>query len=165
MPGRDRPTVGRLAVYLVLSAAFTGLIAGGANAAGAFEWAAEEIERPVWLLPSGIVMTVWIAKTLMLAFGLWSVERFGRERWRWLGVASILAATAAGVASIFVILILRDLSLGFLSILITWLATIFAAWAVGRASMGAGAFLWLPLAFQSYALVASFEVMRLNTGL
>lgn len=165
MPGRDRPTVGRLAVYLVLAAAFTGLMAGGANAVGAFEWIYEDLERPVWLLPGGVITALWIAKTLFLAFALWSVDRFGREGWRWLGMAGVLLTVVSGIAWTIVFLIMRDVSLGLLAVLASWVFTIFAAWAVGRASVGAGAFLWLPVIFQSYALAASFELMRLNTGL
>lgn len=165
MPGRERPTVGRLAVYIVLSAAFTGLIAGGANAAGAFEWVYDDLDRPAWLLPAGLITAIWIAKTLLLAFALWSVERFGREGWRWLGALGILMTIGSGILWTVAFLFMRDVSFGLLAVLASWVATVFAAWAAGRADVGVGAFLWLPLLFQSYALAVSFELMRLNTGL
>lgn len=165
LSGRERPTVGRLAVYLVLTAAFSGLIAGGASASGAFEWVYDTLEHPAWLLPGGIITALWISKTVLLAFALWSVERFGHEGWRWLGALGILVTLASGIVWTIVFLLMRDVSLGLLAVLVAWIATVFAAWAVGRASVGSGAFLWLPLLFQTYALAASFEVMRLNTGL
>jgi tryptophan-rich sensory protein len=165
LSGRERPTVGRLAVYLVLTAAFTGLIAGGANAAGAYDWVYQDLDRPGWLLPGGLLTMFWVAKTMLLAFALWSVERFGREGWRWLGAAGVLGTIACGLAWTIVFFFMRDVSLGLLAVLASWVTTIFAAWSVGRASVGSGAFLWLPLIFQSYALAASFELMRLNTGL
>ena len=165
LTGRERPTVGRLAVYLVVTAAFTGLIAGGANAVGAFGWVYQDLNRPAWLMPAGFMTAMWIAKTLMLAFALWSVERFGREGWRWLGALGILLTVASGIAWTIVFLIMRDVSLGLLVVLASWVATVFTAWTVGRASVGSGAFMWLPFVFQCYALAASYELMRLNTGL
>lgn len=165
LPGRERPTVGRLAVYLVLTAAFTGLMAGGANAAGTFDWVYQELDRPVWLLPGSFITALWIAKTLMLAFALWSVERFGLAGWRWLGALGVLTTIASAIAWSIVFLVMRDVSLGLLVVVASWVTTVFATWAVGRASVSAGAFMWLPFVFQSYALAVSFELMRLNTGL
>ena len=90
--------------------------------------------------------------------------RIGRKSF-WLGALGILVTLASGIVWTMVFLLMRDVSLGLLAVLVAWIATVFAAWAVGRASIGSGAFLWLPLVLQTYALAASFEVMRLNTGL
>ncbi|MEE2565511.1 tryptophan-rich sensory protein [Hyphobacterium marinum] len=164
MTQRDHPTVGRLAFYLIAAAAVTGAAAGWAFASGAAAWATEELNLPGWMPPVNLLVWLWIAKTLLLAYTIWATERFGRPGWRWLAILTELVLLAGTAVWVVLFLVLCDVTLGFLAIAAIWMVSIFAAWAAGKATRLAGVSLWPVLAWNTALLALTFEIMRLNTG-
>lgn len=165
MAKENRPTIVRLAVYWIFASGMMGLITGLAFATGVVEWAYEDLNRPSWLVPISILTWLWVAKTMWMAFILWMVDRFGHGwcRWASMGLITLLFSASGGWITGFVIL--RDLSVGFYAILVSWTITVLTMLLIGRAHKAAGMLMWPVFAWTTYMLAVSFELMRLNTGL
>lgn len=165
MARENRPTIIRLAVYWIIAAGMTGLITGLAFATGVVEWVYQDIQHPIWLPPIMIIVWLWIAKTMWMAFVLWMVDRFGQGWCRW---ASMLLVTLLFVASggwLAGFVILRDLTVGFYAILGSWVLTVMAMLLIGRAHKLAGVLMWPVFGWTTFMMAVSFELMRLNTGM
>jgi tryptophan-rich sensory protein len=80
-----------------------------------------------------------------------------------MGLITLLFAASGGWLTGFVIL--RDLSVGFYAILVSWTITVLTMLLIGRAHKAAGMLMWPVFAWTTYMLAVSFELMRLNTGL
>jgi|GEM_PF-1422797 len=165
MAAENRPTIIRLAVYWIIASGMLGLITGLAFATGVVEWVYEDINHPAWLPPVMVLTWTWAAKTMLMAFVLWLVDRFGHGWCRWLSLflISLLFAASAGWLAGFVIL--RDLTVGFFAILGSWVLTAIVMFVIGRAHKVAGVLMWPVFIWTTFMLAVSFELMRLNTGL
>ncbi|MBI1237556.1 MAG: hypothetical protein GC188_12810 [Alphaproteobacteria bacterium] len=165
MSPANRPTIIRLAVYWILAAAMTGIISGLAFATGIVSWVYEDLSRPLWLPPVMILTWLWIAKTMLMALALWTVDRFGHgwERRLVIGLIVLLYLASAGWITGFVIF--RDLTFGFYAILGSWVLTTLTMLVIGRAQKAAAIMMWPVFFWTTFMLTVSFELMRLNTGM
>ena len=165
MPHDHRPTIIRLAVYWIIAAGMTGIITGLAFATGIVEWAYEDLIRPLWLPPVMVLTWLWIAKTMLMATTLWTVDRFGHgwARRVTIGLLVLLYLASGGWLAGFVVL--RDVTFGFYAILGSWALTALTMMIVGRAQKAAAFMMWPIFAWTTFMLATSFELMRLNSGM
>tara|TARA_R110002073_G_scaffold19336_19_gene70775 strand:+ start:2801 stop:3301 length:501 start_codon:yes stop_codon:yes gene_type:complete len=155
--------VGRLAFYLIVVAAVTGSTAGWAFASGAVDWV-RSLTLPGWMPPINILAWVWIAKALVMTYALWATERFGKPGWRWIALGVEISLFLGSLAWIVGFLMMCDVTLGFIAVAVSWVISIVAVWAAGKASRLTGLALLPVLAWNCVLLVLTFEIMRLNTG-
>ncbi|WP_421789992.1 TspO/MBR family protein [Hyphobacterium sp.] len=165
METQNRPTIIRLIVYWMMAAGMTGLVSGLAFATGVVEWVYDELETPFFLPPLMILTWLWIAKTMIMALALWTVDRFGTGLSRWIAMIGITLLFLASAGWLTGFVILRDVSVGFYAILVSFILTVLTMLVVGRANKAAGVMMWPVFGWTTFMLVVSFELMRLNTGL
>lgn len=163
MDEKRSPGVITLLVYLIVVASFAGGLSGWIHATGAFAWL-EGLEAPDWTPGFGLINLLGLFVPMFAAVALWIVQRSGRDGTRFLGAMPIALYLAGLSAQVWLVFSTRDVSLGFVAGLAMWVFALFAAWLAGRSSRPAGVLMWIPLAWQSLAVVLGFELMRLNTG-
>lgn len=165
MSPANRPTIIRLAVYWILAAGMTGIISGLAFATGVVEWVYEDLERPLWLPPAMVLTWMWIAKTMLMALVLWTVDRFGDGWARRLSIGLLVLLYLASAGWLAGFVIFRDLSIGFYAILGSWVLTALTMLIIGRAQKAAALMMWPVFAWTTFMLTVSFELMRINTSM
>lgn len=165
MDPSNRPTIIRLAVYWIIAAAMTGIITGLAFATGIVEWVYDDLQRPFWLPPVMILTWLWIAKTMMMALALWVVDRFGNGWARRISIGLLVLLYLASGGWLAGFVILRDVTIGFYAILVSWGLTALTVFVIGRAQKFASLLMWPIFAWTTFMLTVSFELMRLNTGM
>lgn len=163
MDEKRSPGVITLLIYLIAVASLAGGLSGWIHATGAFDWLTELI-APSWMPGYGLLNLVGLFIPMLVIIALWIAQRSGRDGTRWLATGVIALLLTAMTAQIWLFFSTRDVSLGFVAALALWVYALLATWLVGRSSKPAGVLLWLPFAWQSFLLIAGFELMRLNTG-
>jgi benzodiazapine receptor len=163
MDAQDRPTVIRLLVYMTLAAGMAGGLSGWVGSSGALEWISE-LNLPSWMPQYSVGIAIWAVIMQMTAVGLWIAQRTGRDGLRFITAFLLLGLVALICARTCVVYGARDVTLGFLATLGTWIYALFAIGLAGRCSRPAGLLLWPLFFWLTYALALSFEIMRLNSG-
>ncbi len=165
MSDTNRPTIIRLAVYWILAAGMTGIISGLAFATGIVDWVYNDLNRPFWLPPIMLLVWLWIAKTMLMALALWTVDRFGHGWARHVAIGLLILLYMASGGWLAGFVILRDLTVGFYAILGSWVLTALTMLIIGRAQKAAAIMMWPVFFWTTFMLTVSFELMRLNSGM
>jgi benzodiazapine receptor len=163
MDAQNRPSVIRLLIYMILAAGMAGGLAGWVGSSGSLAWI-YDLNLPSWMPQYSIGIGIWAVLMQMTAVGLWIAQRNGRDGLRFLTTFLILGLVAVITARTCIVYGGRDVMLGFLATLATWVYALFAIGIAGRCSRPAGLLLWPLFVWLTYALALSFEIMRLNSG-
>lgn len=163
MDEQDRPTVVRLLFYMIVAAGLAGGIAGWIGSSGALEWMAG-LELPSWKPQFTVTIVVWSVLLQLTAIGLWISQRSGRDGLRFISTFLIIGLIAVLCARVCIYFGSRDVMIGFLASLASWIYALFAVGIAGRCSKATGFLMWPLFAWLTYGLALSFEIMRLNAG-
>lgn len=163
MDDTNRPGVIRFLIYLIAAAGLAGGLAGWVQSTGGVDWASE-LEAPNWTLGTDFSVLIGVLMIPPIAIALWLCQRSGRDGMRLLCSLLIAGALAVIIGHMLFFFGARDVALGFVAQLASWVYILFVTGIVGRCSRAAGYLFWPVFAWNTFNLTVSFELMRLNVG-
>lgn len=163
MDDTNRPGVIRFLIYLIAAAGLAGGLAGWVQSTGGGDWAAD-LDAPTWTLGTDLSVLIDVMMIPPIAIALWLCQRSGRDGMRLLCSLLIAGALAVIIAHMLFFFGTRDVALGFVAQLASWVYILFVTGIVGRCSRAAGYLFWPVFAWHTFNLSVSFELMRLNVG-